>query len=152
MKILEGLGVYDIEQIQKIIPHRYPFLLVDKILECNPGVSAVGIKNVTMNEYFFQGHFPEYAVMPGVLIIEALAQVGAVCMLSQEEFKGKLALFAGIDALRIRRQVRPGDTLELAIEITRLKGRIGKGRGVAKVNGEICVEGDLMFAIQDSKE
>jgi 3-hydroxyacyl-[acyl-carrier-protein] dehydratase len=146
-----GIDVYDIEQIQKIIPHRYPFLLVDKILECEPGVRAVGIKNVTMNEYFFAGHFPDYAVMPGVLIVEALAQVGAVCMLVKEEYKGKLAFFAGINEVRFRNQVRPGDTLELSVNIIRLKGMIGKGSGVAKVDGKVVCEGELMFAIQDPK-
>jgi len=138
----------DIEQIKQIIPHRYPFLLVDRILEVEDGKRAVGLKNVTANEPFFQGHFPEYAVMPGVLIVEALAQVGAVAILKDPANRGKLVLFAGIDKLRIRNQVKPGDTLELMCEITRLKGPIGKGNAVAKVNGKIAVEGELMFAIQ----
>lgn len=138
----------DIMQIQEIIPHRYPFLLVDKIVELESGVRAVGIKNVTMNEYFFAGHFPEYPVMPGVLIVEALAQVGAVAILSVPENKGKIGLFAGIDDLRIRGQVKPGDTLRLELELTRVKGRIGKGRGVATVDGKVVVEGELMFALQ----
>ncbi len=138
----------DIEQIKEIIPHRYPFLLIDKILHVEEGKSAVGIKNVTINEPFFQGHFPEYPVMPGVLIIEALAQVGAVAILKAPANKGKLVLFAGIDKVRIRRQVKPGDTLELSVEIIRLKGPIGKGSAIAKVDGEVAVEGELMFAIQ----
>jgi len=138
----------DIKQIQEIIPHRIPFLLIDRILELEPGVRAVGLKNVTMNEPFFAGHFPEYPVMPGVLIVEALAQVGAVAILSVEENKGRIALFAGIDDLRIRGQVTPGDTLRLELEITRMKGRIGKGRAVASVDGKIVVEGELMFALQ----
>lgn len=138
----------DIQGIQKIIPHRYPFLLIDKIVSLEPGKRAVGIKNVTMNEPFFQGHFPDYPVMPGVLIIEALAQVGAVAVLSMEENKGKIALFAGIDKLRMRRQVKPGDTLTLELELTRLRGSIGKGKGVAKVGEEVAVEGELMFAVQ----
>lgn len=138
----------DIQEIQKIIPHRYPFLLIDKIVSLEPGKRAVGIKNVTMNEPFFQGHFPDYPVMPGVLIIEALAQVGAVAVLSMEENKGKIALFAGIDKLRMRRQVKPGDTLTLELELTRLRGSIGKGKGVAKVGEEVAVEGELMFAVQ----
>jgi len=138
----------DIEQIKEIIPHRYPFLLVDRILEVEEGKRAVGIKNVTANEPFFQGHFPEYAVMPGVLIVEALAQVGAVAILKDPSNHGKLVLFAGIDKLRIRTQVKPGDTLELTCEIARLKGPIGKGNAVARVNGKVAVEGELMFAIQ----
>jgi len=138
----------DIQEIQKIIPHRYPFLLIDKIVELEPGKRAVGTKNVTMNEPFFQGHFPDYPVMPGVLIIEALAQVGAVAVLAMEENKGKIALFAGIDKLRMRRQVKPGDILTLELELTRMRGAVGKGKGIAKVGEEIAVEGELMFAVQ----
>lgn len=138
----------DIQEIQKIIPHRYPFLLVDRIVEYEPGKRAVGIKNVTINEPFFQGHFPDYPVMPGVLIIEALAQVGAVAVLGMKENKGKIALFAGIDKLRIRRQVKPGDVLTLTLELTRMRRQIGKGKGIATVDGEVAVEGELMFAIQ----
>ena len=125
----------DIQGIQKIIPHRYPFLLIDKIVSLEPGKRAVGIKNVTMNEPFFQGHFPDYPVMPGVLIIEALAQVGAVAVLSMEENKGKIALFAGIDKLRMRRQVKPGDTLTLELELTRLRGSIGKRKRSGQSRG-----------------
>jgi 3-hydroxyacyl-[acyl-carrier-protein] dehydratase len=126
---------------------RYPFLLIDKILENDPGKRAVGVKNVTINEPFFQGHFPEYAVMPGVLIVEALAQVGAVAVLSVEEYKGKIAFFAGIDNLRFKEQVRPGDTLTLEVEMTTLRRGIGKGHAIARVGDKIAVEGDLMFAI-----
>ncbi|OGX61079.1 MAG: 3-hydroxyacyl-[acyl-carrier-protein] dehydratase FabZ [Paenibacillus sp. RIFOXYA1_FULL_44_5] len=142
----------DVQQIQSIIPHRYPFLLIDRILEVEAGVKAVGIKNVTINEPFFAGHFPDYPVMPGVLIVEAMAQVGAVAILLAEANKGKLAFFAGIDNLRIRRQVVPGDTLTLEMEITRMKGSIGKGRGIAKVGDEIAVEGELMFALSKPSE
>jgi 3-hydroxyacyl-[acyl-carrier-protein] dehydratase len=141
----------NIDEIQKIIPHRYPFLLIDKIEEVVIGERAVGIKNVTMNEPYFQGHFPEFPVMPGVLIVEALAQVGAVAMLSKDENKGKLGMFAGIDGCRFRGQVRPGDTLRLEVEITRLKGAIGKGKAVASVDGTKVCEAELMFALVDPK-
>ncbi len=138
----------DINEIKNIIPHRYPFLLIDQVVELEEEKRAVGIKNVTFNEPFFQGHFPEYPVMPGVLIVEALAQVGAVAMLKKEENKGKLALFAGIDKCRFKRQVKPGDQLRLEVEILRLRGPVGKGKGAATVNGEIACEAELMFAIQ----
>lgn len=138
-----------IEQIQEIIPHRYPFLLVDRILEVEEGNLAIGIKNVTMNEPYFVGHFPGYPVMPGVLIVEALAQVGAVVMLKMEQNQGKLALFAGINNFRFRGQVVPGDTLTLIVEITRLKGTLGKGGATAKVGDKVVAEGELMFALSD---
>ncbi|MFU8890279.1 MAG: 3-hydroxyacyl-ACP dehydratase FabZ [Anaerosomatales bacterium] len=138
----------DIDAIKEIIPHRYPFLLLDRIEELVEGERAVGIKNVTANEPFFPGHFPDYPVMPGVLIVEALAQVGAVALLSVDANKGKLALFAGIDKVRFKRQVRPGDTLRLEVTITRSRGAIGFGEAVATVNGETACSGELMFAIQ----
>lgn len=144
---MENKALLDINQIQEIIPHRYPFLLVDQILELESGKRAVGRKNVTINEPFFQGHFPGYPVMPGVLIVEALAQVGAVAVLSMEENKGKLAFFAGIDEFRFKDQVKPGDTLELTVELTRLRGTIGKGQGTATVNGKVVAEGGLIFAL-----
>lgn len=139
----------NVDQIQEIIPHRYPFLLVDRITEVEEGKRAVGIKNVTINEPFFQGHFPGYPVMPGVLITEALAQVGAIAMLSIEANKGKLGFLAGLDGFRFRDQVKPGDTLTLEVEIIRLKGSIGKGRGTAKVDGKVVAEGEIMFALAD---
>jgi 3-hydroxyacyl-[acyl-carrier-protein] dehydratase len=142
----------DITQIKEIIPHRYPFLLVDRILEVEEGKSAVGIKNVSANEEFFNGHFPDYPVMPGVLIVEALAQVGAVAMLKKEENRGRLAFFAGIDGCRFKRQVKPGDQLRLEVEIVRLRGPIGKGKAVATVDGEIACEAEITFALGDKKE
>ncbi|WP_062199983.1 3-hydroxyacyl-ACP dehydratase FabZ [Massilibacterium senegalense] len=138
----------NIEEIKAIIPHRYPFLLVDKVLEMEEGKKAVGIKNVTANEPFFQGHFPEFAVMPGVLIVEALAQVGAISILAKEENKGKLAFFTGIDRCRFKRQVRPGDTLKLEVEIIRVKGPMGKGKAIASVDDELVCETEIMFAIK----
>ena len=133
--------------IREIIPHRYPFLLVDRIDELDPGQRAVGIKNVTANEQFFQGHFPSYPVMPGVLIVEAIAQVGAVTPLSMDEYAGKIAFFAGIDNVRFKRQVKPGDTLRMEVELKQIRRGIGSGSGVATVNGDIACKGDFMFAI-----
>jgi len=146
------LGPLGPAAIRELIPHRYPVLLVDRIEEVEPGVRAVGIKNVTQNEPFFEGHFPDYPVMPGVLIVEALAQVGAVGVMAKEEFRGKLALFAGIDGVRFRRQVIPGDVLRLEVEISRLRGSAGRGKGSATVNGERVCEADLMFAFADRVE
>ena len=137
-----------IKEIQEILPHRYPMLLVDKIESLEPGVKAVGYKNVTMNEQFFQGHFPQEPVMPGVLIIEALAQTGAVAMLSLDEFKGKIGYFAGIDRAKFRKKVVPGDTLRLEVEIIRRKGPVGIGKAVAYVDGKKAAEAELTFMIQ----
>ena len=138
----------DIDAIMKTIPHRYPFLLVDRIDEVEEGVSATGSKNVTANEWFFQGHFPDYPVMPGVLIVEALAQVGAVALLSEPGNAGKIALFAGIDKVRFKRQVRPGDTLKLECRITKLRGPVGFGEATATCEGQLVCSGELMFAIR----
>ncbi len=137
-------------EIQEIIPHRYPFLLVDRILECEPGKSARGIKCVSANEMQFLGHFPGNPVMPGVLMIEALAQVGAVCALTVPENKGKLALFGGIKEARFRRQVVPGDVLELRCEIIRQKGPVGVGKATATVDGQVAVTAELTFMLTDS--
>ena len=134
-------------QIQEILPHRYPFLLVDRIVECEPGKMAKGIKCVSANEMHFLGHFPQKHVMPGVLIIEALAQTGAVALLLEEENKGKIALFGGIKNARFRQQVIPGDVLELSCEIINRKGPVGIGKAVAKVNGKVAVCAELTFAI-----
>ena len=139
--------ILDAVEIQRIIPHRYPFLLVDRVVELEPGRRAVGLKNVTMGEPFFQGHFPAYPVMPGVLIVEALAQVGAVAILSLDEYKGKIAFFAGIENVRFKRQVRPGDTLRLEVTMGQIRRGIGTDSGVATVDGEVACKGDFMFAI-----
>ncbi|MEG0385891.1 3-hydroxyacyl-ACP dehydratase FabZ [Solibacillus cecembensis] len=135
------------EQIQAILPHRYPFLFVDRILEIEEGKRAVGIKNVSMNEEFFQGHFPGYPVMPGVLITEALAQVGGVALLQAEAYRGRLVFLTGIDNCRFKRQVVPGDQLKLEVIFTKLRGQMGKGHGIATVDGELVCECDILFAI-----
>ncbi|UOQ87468.1 3-hydroxyacyl-ACP dehydratase FabZ [Gracilibacillus salinarum] len=137
----------DIQEIKETIPHRYPFLLVDQITEQND-TKITGKKNVTINEPFFQGHFPDYPVMPGVLIVEALAQVGAVAILSKEENKGKIGFLAGIDKCRFKRQVKPGDQLQLEVEIIRIKGPIGKGKAVAKVGDDLACEAEITFAVK----
>jgi 3-hydroxyacyl-[acyl-carrier-protein] dehydratase len=142
--------IYDIRQIQEILPHRYPFLMVDKIIELDPRVRIVGIKQVTMNEYFFQGHFPEAPVMPGVLQIEALAQVGAILALREfEDREGKIPFFAGIDKVRFRKAVVPGDTLILEVKALRIGNKVQKMWGEAKVNGEITAEAEIMSIIAD---
>jgi len=136
------------KEIQEIIPHRYPFLLVDKITELEVGVKAVGLKNFTSTEFFFPGHFPDYPVVPGVILTEALAQVGAVALLSMPENKGKIAFFAGVDGLRFRKSVFPGDTVTLEVTLTKLRGSIGKGDAKATIDGSVVANGELMFAIQ----
>ncbi|HIV23162.1 MAG TPA: 3-hydroxyacyl-ACP dehydratase FabZ [Candidatus Merdiplasma excrementigallinarum] len=138
----------DTKQIMEILPHRAPFLLVDRIEELEPGHRAAGRKAVTYNEPFFAGHFPQEPVMPGVLICEALAQVGAVAILSLEENKGKLAFFGGINKARFRRKVVPGDVLRLEVEMVKVKGPIGVGKATAWVDGQVCCEAELTFAVQ----
>ena len=133
--------------IMRIIPHRYPLLLIDRVIELEPGKRAVAIKNVTANEPQFTGHFPGRPIMPGVLMVEALAQTGAVAVLSLPAYAGKLALFAGIDDCRFRRTVLPGDTLRLEITLEKLRGVFGRGRAVASVDGEIAVEATISFII-----
>jgi 3-hydroxyacyl-[acyl-carrier-protein] dehydratase len=138
----------DTAAIMEIIPHRDPFLLVDRVDELVPGTSAVGYLDVRPSAFWVPGHFPGYAVMPGVLIVEALAQVGAVALLSVAENRGRIALFAGIEKVRFKRQVRPGETLRLECAITKMRGPIGFGIARATVNGELACSGELMFAIQ----
>jgi 3-hydroxyacyl-[acyl-carrier-protein] dehydratase len=133
--------------IMRIIPHRYPFLLIDRVIELEPGRRVVAIKNVTANEPQFTGHFPGRPIMPGVLMVEALAQAGAVAVLSLPEYRGKLVLFAGIDDCRFRRTVLPGDQLVLKIELEKLRGMFGRARAVASVDGEIAVEATISFVI-----
>ncbi|NMA69631.1 MAG: 3-hydroxyacyl-ACP dehydratase FabZ [Desulfitobacterium sp.] len=140
------------KDIQKIIPHRYPFLLVDRIIQLEEGKSAVGIKNVSSNEPFFLGHFPNYPVMPGVLIMEALAQVGAVVLLKMPEFTGRIPLFAGMDKVKFRRQVIPGDQLRLEVELIKLKGPMGVAQGKAYVGDQLAAEGTLKFAVGPKAE
>ena len=137
-----------IKEIEEIIPHRHPFLLLDRLDELEPGVRAVGIKNVAYREDFFAGHFPVEPVMPGVLVVEALAQVGAAIILSMEENKGKTAFFGGLDKVKFRRKVIPGDTLRLECEIIRKKGPVGVGRATATVDGQLAVCAEMTFIVQ----
>ena len=137
----------DVNEIMKILPHRYPFLLVDRIDEIIEGEKIVATKNVTMNEPFFQGHFPQLPVMPGVLIIEALAQAGAVAVLSKEEFKGKIAFLVGVDKAKFRKNVVPGDTLRLEVELLKLKRNAGIAKGIAYVGDKKVAEAEITFMI-----
>lgn len=141
------MAVLNLEQIKEIIPHRDPFLLIDEIIELEPGVRAVGTKYLKPDEYWFAGHFPGQPVQPGVLMIEMLAQTGAVCALSLPENKGKIAYFAGIDKARFRGVVRPGDTLRLEVEIIKTRGSIGIGKATATVDGKKVVTAEISFAI-----
>ena len=141
------MPVLEIEEIKEILPHRYPFLLVDRILELEPGKRAVGLKNVTVNEPFFQGHFPLHPVMPGVLIIEAMAQVGGVMILSIEENRGKLAYLGTINDAKFRRPVVPGDALEMEVELLRIRGNTGKVRCIARVGGQEAASAEILFAL-----
>lgn len=137
----------DVKQIMEIIPQRAPFLMIDRVEELVPGESCTAYKTVCINEPHFQGHFPGNPIMPGVLIIEALAQTGAVAILSQEQWKGKNALFGGVDKLRFKKQVVPGDVLKLEVRIIKTKGTIGIGEAIATVDGKVAVKGELTFAI-----
>jgi 3-hydroxyacyl-[acyl-carrier-protein] dehydratase len=152
MKEKEKYMELNSNQIREIIPHRYPMQLVDKIIDFEPGQWAEGIKCVSVNEPFFQGHFPEEHVMPGVLIIEALAQTGAVAILSEEDAKGKIAFFGGIKNARFRKQVKPGDVLHLRCEITGRRGPLGFGKAVATVDGKVACQAEISFAIGSAED
>jgi 3-hydroxyacyl-[acyl-carrier-protein] dehydratase len=141
------LNTLDKKEIERIIPHRDPFLFVDEITDYVPGEYAKGLKYVSKDEYYFKGHFPDNPIMPGVIIVETLAQVGAVMMLTLEKFKGKLALFAGIEKVRFKKIVKPGDILELEVMMSNIKLNIGKGIGKATVNGELVCSAELLFSI-----
>lgn len=141
------MAIYTAQEIMDIIPHRYPFLLIDTIEELEEGVRALGKKCVSVNEPYFRGHFPGNPVMPGVLIMEALAQVGAVAILSRPEWKGRTAYFAGIDKAKFRKKVLPGDVLMLETEIIKVKGSIGVGKARAFVDGKVAAEAELTFAV-----
>lgn len=145
----EGLNLLDIKQIKELLPHRYPFLLVDRVIELEEGKRVVAIKNVSANEPFFNGHFPEYPVMPGVLVVEALAQTCGIAVIQDPANKGKIGLFAGIDKCRFKRQVVPGDQLRLEAEITRLRGAIAKANVKATVEDEIVCEAEIMVALSE---
>lgn len=134
-------------QIMEILPHRYPFLLVDRVVELEPGARAVGIKQVTANEPQFTGHFPGRPIMPGVLMVEALAQTAGIAVLTLPDYRGKIGLFAGIDECRFKRLVAPGDTLRLEVTVEKLRGMFGRVRAVASVDGEVAVEATLSIII-----
>jgi 3-hydroxyacyl-[acyl-carrier-protein] dehydratase len=140
----------DRRQIESLIPHRPPFLLLDEVVELEPGVSCHARRTLRDDEFWFAGHFPGNPVMPGVLIVEALAQAGVVTALAQEQNRGKLVLFAGIDKVRFKRVVRPGDTLDLKVELTVARGAVGKARVVASVEGDLVCRGEVMFALADA--
>ncbi len=148
----EHSAMMDIKEIQNILPHRYPFLLIDRVLEVVPGEKAVAIKNVTFNEPQFTGHWPGNPVMPGVLMLEAMAQTGGILLLSDRAELGRNALFGGLDDVRFRRQVIPGDQLRFEATMIRRKGDVGKVHVVASVDGQVAVEGDFLFALTNEEE
>src|SRR5439155_13559346 len=139
-------------KIKELLPHRYPFLLVDRVTYVEPGVKAIGFKNLTANEPFFQGHFPEKPIMPGVLMIEALAQLGCLAILSKPEYKGILGVLTGVDAFKFRTMVVPGDKLELEVELLKMRGPIGRMKATAKVGDKLACEGEISFALVKQNE
>jgi len=143
--------VLDFDALKKIIPHRFPFLLIDKVTITEPEKSATGIKSVSGNEAFFQGHFPEHAIMPGVLIVEAMAQVACVLLLTKPEMKDKLAFFMGMEEIKFRKPVVPGDRLELKVEVLQLRSKFGKAKGEAFVEGQLATEATFSFAVVDKE-
>ncbi|HJE96825.1 MAG TPA: 3-hydroxyacyl-ACP dehydratase FabZ [Ligilactobacillus acidipiscis] len=143
------MTVLDSTQIQEIIPHRYPMLLIDRIVELEPGQRAVSLRNVTAHEEIFQGHFPGNPVMPGVLIVEAMAQTGAVALLTLDEFKGKTAYFGGIKTAKFRKVVRPGDQMKIEVNLEKIRGNVGLGKAVAKVDGKKACTAEITFMIGD---
>jgi 3-hydroxyacyl-[acyl-carrier-protein] dehydratase len=146
----EGVSWVEINELMRILPHRYPFLLVDRVLEAEAGVRAVGIKNVTVNEPFFAGHFPGWPIMPGVLILEAMAQVAVAALAPLPEYQGKAGVFAGIEAARFRRPVVPGDQLRLELQILKRRGPLVRCQATATVDGEVAAEATFTFAITDA--
>ena len=144
----EEVKVYHIEEIMKMLPHRYPFLLLDRLEVEVPGEKGVGIKNVTMNEEFFQGHFPGNPIMPGVLQLEALAQCSAPIVMCMPEYQGKLTLYAGVDNVRFKNIVRPGDRFEMHVELVKAKGPLCKCHGVGTVDGKVCIEADMTVSLK----
>ncbi len=139
----------NIRQIKEILPHRYPFLLLDRVTSVEPGLRGSGYKNMTANEQFFEGHFPFGPIMPGVLMVEALAQLACVTLLTKEEYKNKLGVFTGIDGFKFRSMVEPGDRLDMEVELIKIKGPLGRCRGVAKVGDKLACEGEFSFSMID---
>ena len=138
---------FDTMEIMKMIPHRYPFLLIDRITECVPGKYAKGYKNLTMNEPFFQGHFPDNPIMPGVLQLEAMAQMGAGILMTKPEYQGKLVVYAGVDGARFKAIIRPGDRLDIDVQLVKIKGPVIKAHGKAFVGDKLAVEADMIFSV-----
>ena len=149
---MSSSGALDISGIMKLIPHRYPMLLVDRILEVEPRVRAKGLKNVTMNEAFFQGHYPGQPIMPGVLILEAMAQTGAVIMLSDQSLQGMVPVIGAIDEVKFRRQVKPGDQLIMDLELLWFKKNVGRVKGVASVEGQMAAQMEMTFMVIPSED